>query len=132
VTNYEYILVFRKNGKRKKPENKELSKLTFDEFKEYGMGLWKFGAEKDRRHPAPYPEELPKRLIKLFSYQDELVFDPFMGWGTTMYASQNNRRNSVGIELYEEYCEMIKQRCFGRQFLDRSATYEHIIVDTKE
>lgn len=130
ITNYEYILIFRKKGKRNNPVNKTNSKLTFNEFKTYAMGLWNFPAEKQRIHPAPFPEELPKRLIKIFSFKNEIVLDPFLGSGTTMKVAQDLGRNCIGIELSPEYCEDVKKRCFGRQFLDReSPEYKFEIVE---
>lgn len=62
------------------------------------------------KHPAPFPKELPYRCIKLFSYQNDLVFDPFVGSGTTLLVAQNIDRKSIGVELDIQYCELAKNR----------------------
>lgn len=75
-------------------------------------GLWVFNGESKKRigHPAPFPKELSLRPIKLFSYQNDLVFDPFAGSGTTLIVAENTKRRSVGVELDEKYCELAKNR----------------------
>ena len=66
--------------------------------------------EADRRHPAPYPVELPKRLVKFYSFPEQTILDPFLGSGTTMKACLELKRNSIGIELNPEYVEMARRR----------------------
>ncbi len=75
-------------------------------------GLWSFNGESKKRigHPAPFPRELPKRCIKLFSYVGDVVLDPFCGSGTTMIESYLNKRQFIGIELDKAYCELSKKR----------------------
>lgn len=79
---------------------------------EWTNGLWTFNGESKKRigHPAPFPKELPYRAIKLFSYQNDLIFDPFVGSGTTIIVANNNQRKAVGVDIDENYCELAKQR----------------------
>lgn len=109
---YEFILLFKKLGKSKKvsKEIKELSKLTKDEWNQYFLGHWNFAGEKQDKHLAMFPEELPKRLIKMFSFFGETVLDPFLGSGTTMLAAKKNNRNSIGYEINKNYGDIIKRK----------------------
>jgi len=85
--------------------------VTPEEFKEWTLGLWTFQGETKRvDHPAPFPVELPKRCIKLFSYTDDVVLDPFVGSGTTLIAARLLGRKAVGVDISKEYCELAKQR----------------------
>ena len=79
---------------------------------EWTNGLWTFVGEKKSRvgHPAPFPIELPRRCIKLFSYVGDTVLDPFMGSGTTLLAAYRNNRRSIGVEIDEEYCQLAVER----------------------
>lgn len=101
----ETIVVFYKNNWKKK--NKGTSTITRDEFLQYTNGLWTFNGESKKRigHPAPYPLELPERCIKLFSYQEDTVFDPFSGSGTTICAAIKNSRAAIGVEKDKQYYE---------------------------
>ncbi len=107
----ELIVVLYK-GEWKKNSGSKLSDITKDEFMEWTNGLWTFNGESKKRigHPAPFPIELPYRCIKLFSFVDDLVFDPFAGSGTTLIAANNTNRYSVGLEIDIKYCELAKQR----------------------
>ncbi len=106
----ELILVLYKDEWKKK--QKGISTIEKDEFMAWTNGLWQFNGESKKRigHPAPFPRELPKRCIKLFSYKDDIILDPFSGSGTTMIESYLNDRKFIGIELDEKYCELSKQR----------------------
>jgi site-specific DNA-methyltransferase (adenine-specific) len=75
-------------------------------------GLWTFNGESKKRigHPAPFPRELPYRCIKLFSYVGDVVFDPFLGSGTTLIEAHNNGRFGVGVEIDRGYCELAQNR----------------------
>ncbi|MEW5994095.1 MAG: site-specific DNA-methyltransferase, partial [Candidatus Zixiibacteriota bacterium] len=95
---YEFILLFKKHGKppRVDTKTKRKSELTKDEWNLYFNGHWNFPGEKQSGHLAMFPEELPRRLIKMFSFVGESVLDPFLGSGTTTLAAMNLERHSVG------------------------------------
>jgi len=109
---YEFILIFKKLGTPRRPskEIKELSKMTKEEWKAYFAGHWNFGGAKQNGHIAVFPEELPKRLIKMFAFVGDTVLDPFLGSGTTSLAAKNLGRNSIGYEINEEFLPYIKQK----------------------
>lgn len=118
---FEHILLFRKLGKAPMPsrEAKEASALTMKEWNEYFSSHWTFSGAKQNRHIAVFPEELPKRLIKMFSFVGDTVCDPFMGSGTTALAAGNLGRNSVGYELNNDfrffYKEKVIDGCLDKQ-----------------
>lgn len=107
----ELIVIFYK-GEWKKTNGSQISDITKSEFMEWTNGLWTFNGESKKRigHPAPFPIELPYRCIKLFSFVDDIVFDPFAGSGTTLIAANNTDRYSVGLEIDTKYCELAKSR----------------------
>jgi len=110
---YEFILIFKKQGIAPKPtsENKELSKMTTEEWNTYFNGHWNFaGAKQDGGHLAMFPEELPKRLIKMFAFVGDTVLDPFLGSGTTTLTARILDRNSVGYEINPEFIPIIKEK----------------------
>ncbi|ODS35013.1 MAG: DNA methylase N-4 [Candidatus Altiarchaeales archaeon WOR_SM1_86-2] len=108
---YEFILIFKKPGKRAVPWGiKEKSKLTKEEWNEYFLGHWHFPGERQICHEAMFPEELPKRLIKMFTFVGDTVLDPFLGSGTTNKASLNLDRNSIGYEINEGFLPAIKKK----------------------
>ena len=109
---YEFILIFKKYGKTPKvsKETKERSKLTKEEWNRYFTGHWNFSGEKQEKHLAMFPEELPKRLIKMFSFVGDTILDPFLGSGTTSLAAKNLGRNSIGYELNEDFLPIIKEK----------------------
>ena len=109
---YEFILIFKKLGVPPKVsiEIKEKSKLTTEDWNEYFYGHWNFPGEKQDKHLAMFPEELPKRLIKMFSFVGDAVLDPFLGSGTTCLAAKNLERNSIGYEINENFLPVIKER----------------------
>lgn len=109
---YEFILLFKKLGTPEKPsqEIKERSKITKEAWKEYFSGHWHFGGAKQDGHIAMFPEELPKRLIKMFSFVGDTVLDPFLGSGTTSLAAKNLERNSIGYELNSEFIPLIQKK----------------------
>ncbi len=113
---HEYILIFSKgNYKRERDkEEKEFrhDNITKEEFIEWTKSVWTMNTESAKRigHPAPFPEELPNRLIKLFSFTNDIVIDPFMGSGTTAIAAIKNNRNFVGYEINKEYINLANNR----------------------
>ncbi len=101
----EVIIVFYK--KKWKKTTKGISDITKEEFIQWTNGLWTFPPESKKvGHPAPFPIELPKRCIKLFSYVDDLILDPFMGSGTTLIACNLLHRKGIGIDIDENYCKI--------------------------
>ncbi|MDK2988457.1 MAG: modification methylase [Methanothermococcus sp.] len=114
---YEHILIFKKPGNAPKPskEIKEASKLTKEEWKEYFSGHWYFNGVKQDKHLAMFPEELPKRIIKMFSFVGETVLDPFLGSGTTSLAAKKLDRNSIGYELNKEFLPIILDKLGANQ-----------------
>ncbi len=109
---YEYILIFKKPGKARKipKEIKEASRLTKDEWKEYFSGHWYFGGAKQIEHQAMFPDELPRRIIKMFSFVGETVLDPFLGSGTTAKVALELSRNAIGYEINPNFLDIIKQK----------------------
>lgn len=109
---YEFILLFKKPGTSPKPD-KELKKnsaMTKEEWNTYFQGHWNFSGARQDNHLAMFPEELPKRLIKMFSFVGDTVLDPFLGSGTTSLAAKNLGRNSVGYEINSEFIPIIKDK----------------------
>ena len=109
---YEFILIFKKLGRspRVSKPAKEASRLSREEWTEYFAGHWNFAGEKQDKHLAPFPEELPKRLIKMFSFVGDVVLDPFLGSGTASVVALKLRRNSIGYEINKDYHSIIKNR----------------------
>lgn len=109
---YEFILIFKKLGNAPKPtkEQKEESVLSKEEWNTYFDSHWTFGGAKQNEHIAMFPEELPRRLIKMFSFVNETVFDPFAGSGTTLLAAKNLGRNSIGYEINKDFIPIIKNK----------------------
>ena len=113
---HEYILIFSKgNYKRERDKNEKEFRhdnITKEEFIEWTKSVWTMNTESAKRigHPAPFPEELPNRLIKLFSFTNDIVIDPFMGSGTTAIAAIKNNRNFVGYEINKEYINLANNR----------------------
>jgi len=125
---YEFILVFKKLGNAPKPtkEQKELSKMTAQEWNTNFAGHWNFAGARQNGHIAMFPEELPKRLIKMFSFVGETVLDPFAGSGTTALATKNLDRNSVGFEINPEFIPFIKEKLETHQKDLNETTYEFV------
>ncbi|MGC9101424.1 MAG: DNA methyltransferase [Caldisericum sp.] len=111
---YEFILIFKKKGKRHiSKDMKEMSKLSKEEWKEYFSGHWKFNGAKQLEHEAVFPEELPKRLIKMYSFVGDRVLDPFAGSGTTLKVALELGREAVGYEINPKFVEIIKNKVGG-------------------
>ncbi len=110
---YEFILIFKKPGKPPAPPSraaKEAARLTTDEWNEFFYGHWNFAGMRQNEHPAAFPIELPRRLIRMFTFPGETVLDPFLGSGTTSVAARRLGRNSVGYEINPEFRATIEKR----------------------
>ncbi|MDD2388022.1 MAG: DNA methyltransferase [Bacteroidales bacterium] len=128
---YEFILLFKKLGIPVKPnrELKEQSKMTKEEWKTYFDGHWNFGGTKQDGHIAMFPAELPKRLIKMFSFVGDTVLDPFLGSGTTSLAARNLNRNSVGYEMNPDFIPFIEKKLEVKQGNIFDTDYEFLVQD---
>jgi site-specific DNA-methyltransferase (adenine-specific) len=108
---HEYILVFSKGDYKREKGNKE-NTISKEQFMEWTKSIWTMNAESARRigHPAPFPEELPFRLIQLYSFKHDIILDPFMGSGTTAISALKSERNYVGYEISKEYIKLAEKR----------------------
>jgi len=107
----EYILVFKKQGKRAiPPALKEASKLTLDEWKVFLDNVWQLQPVRQKSHCAMFPEDIPYRLVRLFSAVGDTVLDPFLGSGTTMKVCSELDRNCIGYEINEAFLPVIKEK----------------------
>ena len=114
---HEYILVFSKGSfSRKKPENKE-NTISKEQFMEWTKSVWAINPESAKKvgHPAPFPVELPYRLIQLYTYEGDVILDPFMGSGTTAIAALKTGRKFVGYESDPEYVKLAEERIAAYQ-----------------
>lgn len=129
---YEFILLFKKLGDAPKPtsEQKELSKMTSEEWNTYFAGHWNFNGARQDNHIAMFPEELPRRLIKMFSFAGDTVLDPFAGSGTTNLAAKNLGRNSVGYEINPVFIPVMQQKLGSNQIDMNETQYEFLSQDT--
>ena len=109
---YEWILLFKKLGTAPpvERERKERSRLTKEEWNQYFRGHWNFPGERQDKHLAMFPAELPKRLIKMFSFVGDTLLDPFLGSGTTCLSAMNLGRNSIGYEINEKFVGVIREK----------------------
>ncbi|WP_374128796.1 site-specific DNA-methyltransferase [Candidatus Endomicrobiellum agilis] len=113
---HEYILIFSKGNYKRERAKEELSikqnTITKEEFMMWTKSIWTMNAESAKRvgHPAPFPIELPYRLIKLYSFTNDVVLDPFMGSGTTALASIRTNRNFAGYDINQEYINLANKR----------------------
>ncbi len=113
---HEYILVFSKGDYKRERKKDELEKrkntISKDQFMEWTKSIWTMNAESARRigHPAPFPEELPYRLIQLYSFTNDIVLDPFIGSGTTGVAALKTDRFFIGYDTNAEYIKLAEKR----------------------
>ena len=112
---HEYVLVFSKESFSRKAEGRR-STITRDAFLEWTRSVWSFPAASARKigHPAPFPEELPRRLIELYSFRGDVILDPFCGSGTTCLAAANLGRHYVGYEIEPKYVHLAEARLAAR------------------
>jgi len=107
---FEYILIFSKGDRKLQKKGK--SDISKDDFIKWAYGMWSFSASQAKLigHPAPFPEELPYRLIKMLSWEKSLIFDPFMGSGTTGVVCKKTGRDFIGTDISEKYCKLAQER----------------------
>ena len=107
---HEYCLVFSKEGMSKGSKGK--STIEKDEFMESTLSIWNINPARAKKigHPAPFPVELAKRFINLYSYEKDLILDPFIGSGTTALAASKLKRSYIGYEVNAEYCKLAEKR----------------------
>lgn len=104
----EFILMQRKPGGYRKPteEQRQASMVNKDDFNNWFRQIWTVPGASTKKHPAPYPFEIASRLVRMFSFVEDTVLDPFCGTGTTMVAAVSHGRNSIGVEIDRDYCRM--------------------------
>jgi DNA modification methylase len=119
---HEYILIFSKDNFTLRNPYKRKSTISKDEFLEFTKSVWTFPAERANRigHAAPFPVELPYRLIQLYTFQEQVILDPFVGSGTTCVAALKTRRNYVAYDINKKYCELAENRI--KLFLQQEGT----------
>jgi len=133
--NYEYIAIFKKRGKAPKPspEIKQKSQIELYEWRELFNGIWTFKGARQEGHIAVFPDELPRRLMRMFTYEGDTVLDPFLGSGTTTRVAWELGRNSIGYEIgfgspnIEDTKEIIKAKI---HFEDTPIGMKHKIFPT--
>ncbi|MBZ0198797.1 MAG: site-specific DNA-methyltransferase [Ignavibacteriaceae bacterium] len=108
---HEYILIFSKDSFSHPSKGKE-STILKEEFLEWTKSVWTFPAVSAKKigHPAPFPEELPTRLIKLYSFKKDVILDPFLGSGTTSLSAIKNGRHYIGYDMNKKYIELADRR----------------------
>ncbi len=114
---YEYILIFKKPGRPKRTPSdaeKRASRIPLRERRLWYDARWSFPGERKTLHPAPFPEELPYRLIRMFSFVGDTVLDPFMGSGTTLVVAKNLSRKSIGVDCQPAWCQVSRERISER------------------
>lgn len=121
---HEYILIFSKGTFRREKVKGRKSTILKEEFLEFTKSVWNFPSVSARKtgHPAPFPVELPHRLIQLYTFEEEVVLDPFMGSGQTAIAAMKTGRHYIGYEIDEAYVQLAQKRI--GDFLLESATPE--------
>jgi len=119
---HEYILVFCKDSFTRLNPRKRKSTISKEEFLEFTKSVWKFAAERASKvgHPAPFPVELPYRLIQLYTFEDEIVLDPFVGSGTACIAALKTKRRYVAYDIDKKYCDLAEKRI--KEFLQEQTT----------
>jgi len=130
----EFILMQRKPGGYRKPtqEQRKLSKIDKKDFNSWFRQIWNIPGASTRTHPAPFPLELASRLVRMFSFTNDTVLDPFCGTGTTMIATIRYGRNSIGIDIDPEYCRMAARylkKESSNLFINTELIFEKMISD---
>ncbi|MFH1775962.1 MAG: site-specific DNA-methyltransferase [Candidatus Omnitrophota bacterium] len=111
---HEYILIFSKDTFSRRRQNRK-NTIKKEDFLEWTKSVWTFPAVSARQigHPAPFPEELPHRLIQLYTFKDDIVIDPFVGSGTTCLSAVKDDRNYIGYDTNSEYVKLAEKRIFN-------------------
>jgi len=139
--NHEFILIFQK-GKNGYVDFSKIPKFNRAFIRKMAYSVWDIipvtSPTKDERHLAPFPEELPRRLIQLFTFKEDTVLDPFAGCGTTNKVAKELGRKSIAVEQSKEYCKLIEKKVnsvkfdsFGEDVYDKSGEYEIKIAKEK-
>jgi site-specific DNA-methyltransferase (adenine-specific) len=128
---WEWIIVFSKGGKRPPvdPAIKEASKISHEEFTNWVQNsIWDFqpASAKQEGHPAPFPEELPRRCIRLYSFVGDTILDPFAGSGTTLKVARELERNSIGYEINPVFEKLIREK-IGATETEAKDSFEFIL-----
>jgi DNA modification methylase len=113
----EFILMQRKPGGYRRPTDfqREASRIPKPEFNLWFRQIWSITGASTQQHPAPYPLELAHRLVRMFSFVDDTVLDPFCGTGTTVIAAMQTQRNSIGVDIDPEYCKLAARRIMAEE-----------------
>ena len=126
---HEYLLVFSKGDykmprSKKERENGRIDTIEKQEFIDHTKSIWRFATERASRvnHPAPFPVELPRRCIELYTFAGDVVLDPFNGSGTTCVASKQTGRTYIGVDLSSEYCQIAEERLAQTDALELTQT----------
>lgn len=116
---HEYILIFSKDSYSKNKKQEKRDTISHDDFIDWTKSIWTFPAVNAKKigHPAPFPIELPHRLINLYSYEGDVVLDPFCGSGTTCIAAIQNNRNYIGYDIKKEYIDLAQKRISNQKFI---------------
>lgn len=120
---HEYVLIFSKGSFSRKKTNGQVDSITKEQFLEWTKSVWTINPESARKvgHPAPFPIELPYRLIQLYSFNGDIILDPFMGSGSTAIAALKSGRRFIGYETNPEYVRLAQDRIASWQ-MDREET----------
>jgi len=119
---HEYILIFCKDTFTRRNPYKRKSTISKEEFLEFTKSVWQFSAERASKvgHPAPFPVELPYRTIQLYTFEGDIILDPFVGAGTTCIAALKTNRKYVAYDVDKKYCDLAEQRI--KQYLQEQTT----------
>lgn len=109
---WEFLEVFCKGNLKKQGSSKNID-ISAEEFKKYVIAKWEIAPERNMKeygHPAMFPENLVERVLKLFSYKEDVILDPFNGVGTTTAVAKRLSRKYIGIDISKEYCKKAEER----------------------
>ncbi|MBM3708182.1 MAG: site-specific DNA-methyltransferase [Actinobacteria bacterium] len=120
------LVLYKKNWKKISGSKK--SDITKTDFMQWTCGLWSFGGESKKKvgHPAPFPIELPRRCIKLFSFVGDTILDPFLGSGTTLIASYISNRIGIGVESDKGYCDLAVRRLKNEAKIEQASLFKNL------